>query len=399
MPFWNPKNVGGGFLSSSGLTNYVLNPGYTFQNFSDASNWTVGNGTKGAALSSGGVTVTPSAVNTTATLDKSLSNYDVSGVTTMTVEFYVPDRTGVAEFNVLLSNSTSSGSINGSRLMFQTLQADIVNGLNRLTIHKDYATANGTPTLTFSDLMKWVRIQVKSSASGTTGVTIRNITFNQVNKAIAIVQFDDFYSGFYTDFWPTFQAKTQNGAQPKGSLACQSTVIGNAGSMTGAQIQAMYADGWDVVTHASTHVDYTTLTDPQILQQIDDQRTALTALGIPNSQCHAYTNGAYNSSVIADLASKGIIHARTSDDGLQSHENRNYMNIRSTAKSSSTVFANLQTRIDKCVKNGMLYFTYSHNDYQQTKLSQELDYLIANNVTIMTHSKYIAGLTFTAQPT
>jgi len=367
--------------------NYITQKGYTFQNFQDYSAWTAySNGVK-SQVEGGSNLLHNVGSYFTATLDKALSNLDLSTVETITIEFSVDNRTLINEVDVLLSTATAESSIGGARLMFQIPQADILNGLNRLTIHKDYALANGGTT--WANVFKWVRCQVQNS-SGTPNVVFRNITFNQKNKAIAVFQFDDFYSGFYTAY---FQEFVNRGLVA--SFASQTSVIGNAGSMSSAQIQEMYNAGWEVVTHAHVHNNYTTLTDQQIRDDIASQRSILGNLGITKNIdfCHAYTNGARNASVISTLNSLGVKCARTSDNGLQSHENPNLMELRSISKSASTVVSNLTPYIDKVSKNGGLYFTYSHNDYQVEKLQQELDYIIGKgNIEFMTQGQWYKGL-------
>ena len=98
-----------------------------------------------------------------------------------------------------------------------------------------------------------------------------------------------------------------------GTYYCRSGgVVDSASEMSWAQVQAMYAGGWNIGNHTQSHSILTELTDPQIVAEINACRADLAAHGITVGVDHmSYVGGNYSDRVIAAVQSAGIISART----------------------------------------------------------------------------------------
>jgi len=93
----------------------------------------------------------------------------------------------------------------------------------------------------------------------------------------------------------------------KGTSNISTAKIGTDGYLTWAQIQEMYANGWDFQGHGHTHTSFTSLTDEQIeteLQAIDD---ACVAHGIPIPIACSFPSSVYNEGIRTVVKNHGLL--------------------------------------------------------------------------------------------
>ncbi len=91
--------------------------------------------------------------------------------------------------------------------------------------------------------------------------------------AITIV-FDDNSPTIYTEAFARMQSLGL-----KGSNTLIANNINGVGLLTRTQLQAMYDGGWDIVNHSKQHQDLDTLSDADVITQVDDARTILLSEG------------------------------------------------------------------------------------------------------------------------
>lgn len=97
-------------------------------------------------------------------------------------------------------------------------------------------------------------------------------------RAIITLVFDDNDPSIYNEAYIRMKALNMVGTN-----ACITGTVGNNGLYTLAQIQEMYAYGWDICNHTTNHVQMTTETDPQIVSAVSGGRTYLLSNGFTRS--------------------------------------------------------------------------------------------------------------------
>jgi len=186
------------------------------------------------------------------------------------------------------------------------------------------------------------------------------------------------------------------------SLKCSAHLvkdwIGTTGKLTTAQVDDLYAAGWDICAHSVTHTDMTTLSAAQAEDELAESQAYLRANGwTRGSRFFAWPHAASNATVRA-LSAKYYDIAR--DDAAVpwphmppgSPELQYY-----TSKACDAVdAAAFEALIDDAIARGGVFVTYWHTFNSQAILQDCLDYLVtkqtAGLLTVMTWSEYWAWL-------
>ena len=136
-----------------------------------------------------------------------------------------------------------------------------------------------------------------------------------------LLTFDDGWSDQYTRAYPILEAKGF-----KGTAYVNSEFVGQEyGYMSISQAQTLYAAGWDIANHTTTHEDVGVgdQTDQAHMAQLKsmygDCATWLTDHGMPRAAYHvAYPSGLYSQDLIRLLKLNGFKTGRATMFGLQS---------------------------------------------------------------------------------
>jgi peptidoglycan/xylan/chitin deacetylase (PgdA/CDA1 family) len=158
------------------------------------------------------------------------------------------------------------------------------------------------------------------------------VIVSKSTKGTLLLTFDDGWQDQYTQARPILEAKGF-----KATAYVNSDFIGQEyGYMSLSQAQALYAAGWDIANHTSTHEDEGVgdQTDQSHLAQLkamyNDCATWLTSNGMPRAAYHvAYPSGKYTSDLIRLLKLNGFKTGRATVFGLQSaiQDQNDYFNL------------------------------------------------------------------------
>jgi len=125
--------------------------------------------------------------------------------------------------------------------------------------------------------------------------------------------FDDGLQSIYDNARPILNAKNIDTTQYIYSDAMNQ--VHGPIFMTAAELLQMQSEGHDIDAHSRTHADLTTLTDPQLNNEIVGSRSDLSIAGFTPVDSYAYPYGAYNADIKARMVAAGFLGARTVDDG------------------------------------------------------------------------------------
>jgi len=170
--------------------------------------------------------------------------------------------------------------------------------------------------------------------------TIGNREINNFNKGKLLLTIDCCQ---HASAYASFQLFQAQGV--KGTFYVTTDVVDTADKVTWAQLQEMYAAGMDIQCHGQTHVDFTALSDAQIIAQYDAVDAAFIAHGIPAPTHTAYPQGLYNDHVIEQTTPKRLT-GRTISDSFNADERFTYKVNDKFRLFAVNVANNVQPRID-----------------------------------------------------
>ncbi len=91
--------------------------------------------------------------------------------------------------------------------------------------------------------------------------------------------------------------------------------LGQRGSLSGADIQALVREGMEVGSHGIDHVDWSSLPRDELKRQVADSRSMIGEVTGQPVDAAAIPFGRYNAAVLGELRSAGYRRAYSSDGG------------------------------------------------------------------------------------
>jgi peptidoglycan/xylan/chitin deacetylase (PgdA/CDA1 family) len=125
-----------------------------------------------------------------------------------------------------------------------------------------------------------------------------------------VLSFDDGYLSDYTVARPALQRYGWPGVL--------NLVVANVapGDITGAQVQALIAAGWEIDAHTISHVDLTGLGAAQLRREVGGSRVMLRHMFGQPVDFFCYPAGRYDAQVITAVRAAGYLGATTVNPGL-----------------------------------------------------------------------------------
>jgi peptidoglycan/xylan/chitin deacetylase (PgdA/CDA1 family) len=140
--------------------------------------------------------------------------------------------------------------------------------------------------------------------------------------------------------------------------------VGTAGYLTLAQLQEMYASGWDIGNHTKTHAHLTALTEEQVKTEIQTCSQYLIDNSMPRAAYQfAYPYGEYNDDVIQWAQDVGILSARAIEYLLVDVDAKfvDRYEMSAYAVENTTTLETVKGYIDDCYDNAKYCILYMHN--------------------------------------
>jgi len=192
---------------------------------------------------------------------------------------------------------------------------------------------------------------------------VDSMTFEEVstidNHSVAniVINFDDGDASVYTQAY-----SYMNSLGLKGTSWVIGGFVGQAGNITLAQAQEMYAGGWDMGNHTWGHSHLSSLSEADQETAILTNSLYLENNGMPRGARYlAYPFGEYNADSLIACANTGQRMARTTNDGYETScfkiANRYILNGKPTPYGMTLETA--KAEIDYIISNkvtGLVYF-------------------------------------------
>ena len=254
----------------------------------------------------------------------------------------------------------------------------------------------------WSNTMVRVRVRVITE-TGKTAV----VTFVEMHEVlpipVAVLIFDDEYLTMYELAYPYMKARGV-----RGSVYCSTNYIGSAvGDDTTprcswAQLQEMYADGWDMANHTDDHVLLDTYgTANEVETHIRAASDALINHSMPRAAQHlAFPGGHTSATVRTGCMQAGVLTARTILNRYETADPGDLLHIGAWPYDSSILWSNFVAILAKAKLWGSVMHIYSHGVEVTPSASQHasvgqwrqmIDYLIDEGWLFMTISEFYAA--------
>lgn len=379
-------------------TNYEILAGTLLEGFQTIGDWTRGGasgsiaedtdhytyGTKSLAITF--------ASGTSVFYDKTINQVVDGGSASMMLKVYIPSLTNLTSIAVYISSVTNFAKYFSKTILGSTLH----EGYNYIPISG--WTNGGTGDESWANTMVRLRIRINAT-EGTPSCSFCSLHTRQYNKPKILITFDDSTESSYTKGYAYM-----NTLGLKGTSYAIGSKLGTANYCTLANLQTMYAAGWDIGNHGS--VNLTTL-ETQALQEAEISGEEAYISEFTRSKKHyAYPMGRYDDNAKAALATLGYLTARTIKDRPQANYlDEKYLLTRHGVYNTTTLAA-AKAFVDLALAQGTAVLLNFHQivDADATEDTQVLtadfnalmDYILARKnektLDVVTISEWYDGL-------
>lgn len=334
-----------------------------------------------------------SAVGTSGYFYKSGLALDLSGRGAGRIAFYVHDRTTLSSIQVVLGNNSSN--FFAATITVANMLRDGWNVIDVLPYQ--WGVGSGAPSwdATFTRL----QFRVNPKAGESAVVSFGLLEFGRKNLPAVSIQFDDADPSVYDEAY-AYMA-------PRGIAGTFYVIggdIGGESKVSAAQLQQMYASGWDIGNHTQTHPDLTTLTQEQVADEVAACGTTLDALGMTRASAHlAYPGGYFNETAIAGCIDGGMLSCRT---GASAYFDQvplpdPFAMHRRISLTSATSLATAMAAVDRAVSDEAPVLIVGHHIVETPAPTLEwsiadfralIDYIVASHVLCPTVTQLYSGV-------
>jgi peptidoglycan/xylan/chitin deacetylase (PgdA/CDA1 family) len=174
------------------------------------------------------------------------------------------------------------------------------------------------------------------------------------------------------------------------------------GYVNADQVINMQTMGHEIGSHSKTHSDLTTLSPTDLISEIAGSKQDLLNIGVTNVSSFAYPFGQTNNTVKNAIKNAGYTSTRGVEFGLNNKTTDHYQLFAKAVVRNTTVDT-VKSWIDEAVLNKTWLILYFHQidisnlpyGTSPQNLQQIVNYLIANNVKVVTSSE---GIQILSQP-
>jgi peptidoglycan/xylan/chitin deacetylase (PgdA/CDA1 family) len=235
----------------------------------------------------------------------------------------------------------------------------------------------------YMDAFRWYETELSGSeisalyGSGDMVVASRE-QYAKTSGPMVTFTFDDGNGTDYTKAFPLFSSKGV-----RGTSFIITNNIGVGGLLTASQLQEMQQAGWEIGSHTKSHRNLTTLSEEELIEELQGSREALEALGV-SVRTLAYPGGAQNDTVREHTndyyeAARIVTHyGHTSTMGTYA--------LKAYDADDHTKLADYKANVDDAEANNLwvIFFMHQLSNDDVAMLDELIDYIQAKSIPVVT---------------
>lgn len=201
-------------------------------------------------------------------------------------------------------------------------------------------------------------VQIGFNSLSGIATKILGVWTNKKSTGKILFGFDD---GLLSQYTEGFAYMRQKGI--RGTIALPHGLIATTGYCSQAQLDEIYAEGWDFVGHSTNHLDLTAQTAQVVLSEVRQNKRYIDGRYPRGGDCMVYPENKYNAAVTAACRRSGWRFMRSDARRYMSIDafgQDNYDAIGSQTLSSMTV-AQIKDCILSAANTGQALWLYGHN--------------------------------------
>jgi len=206
-------------------------------------------------------------------------------------------------------------------------------------------------------------------------------------KQTIMMSFDDAFGSIYTVAYPLLKERNM-----VATAYIYPAVIGGGARLSIDNLMELNNNGWDIGNHSSTHANFHTLTEGEMVDEFTGCETYLNGLGLTRASKHvAYVGGYIDTTIMSAMVTAGMLTGRTAQVNTNIFTSALFPLKIHAGGSVDKVF--IKASIDKYILAGSTKGLTFHNiggggDISEADFEEILDYIVSLGLQTLTISEY-----------
>jgi len=323
-------------------------------------------------------------------------NSDFSRNPTFGFWLYIVNAADLTNVSFLVSEVTNFAT------RFNFNEFGFHEGWNYFQLHRGEATNTLSPSWANAQVRFRISITTSSSTSNDVVAYLQGVWAGAKAAPQYVWVFDDCYAAHYTDAFPYMQARGI-----KGTIALISNTIDQSLRLTRAQLDEMYAAGWDIINHTTDHTPLGSLgTVGEVKAKLEPTMAIMQQYGWTRGLYHMATPSGSTSDIVRQACQElGFITVRSATGKVQQTvfglaEGDRY-DVWSQSLDNPNTVSNFQAFIANAHKRCGTMLSHTHDivgtptsgSILLSDMKQMLDIIYRTGIPNRTYTEWYNGLT------
>lgn len=384
-------------LANAWLIDLQANRGSVLEDFETTTGWSATNGT---------IANNPDQFRSGTQSIKLTTNTGAQGYMTKTVAwdlsacqrvaFWAYLHSPLADYGgalrIDLSNDAGFGNYYRAWIPPAWLSVNFVSGWNAINWPLSFFKVGAGAPSWASTIIR-VRFFCEAAGGKQVSVSFDELRGGIVGQPAMLLRFDDARSTTYTVAYPKLAA-----AGLVGSVAVESSQIGNAGYMTSGQLQELANAGWSLINHSDSGTSFLGQSQATVETRLATCDTALAGLGVHVAEkIVVYPNGDFDANTLAAMKAghrwMAWLNSPPNDPdgvtpGVPMDLPKTALDRLPSETTGNTTLATLEGYVDAALAGGtpvaVLFHTIPDTTLTQANFEAFIDYIVASHLRALT---------------
>ena len=313
--------------------------------------------------------------------------------------FYIEDLASLSYMEIIIgASSTKNFSITatGTYPNLQLNGITLKQGWNFIPVLAEDWTVIGGFKQTDRVKRIYLKIQQRSASGIPASVSFDGFYYDHKGFSRCIITFDDTWDSMFTKAYPIMESR-----KIPGTVYHTSGLTGSAGITTTDHLDALYANGWDICSHASTHINLSELSVAEVEDNVGESMEWLLNRGYKRSYRHfAEPFGHSSENIKTALSNLGVLTARQGNKRPIFLPTFDMYQVRAFSVFPTHTIQDWKDFVDTCLNTDACFCVIVHGltdwgtpDILESLFLDMMDYLVERKVKCVTMSEWYEGIT------